>query len=287
LIVAGIVALAMAIIGGFAWLGVGVPVAILITGGWIGNQLQLEDRSRSAAQIQLELARASLAAPTPGPALASGSADGRSTDGRRSTSSRPARAGAPASGRTRLLQGGDPRTRSEVIAGLDGLIANVQGVLEERDVATLHRIRVSAALALPPDDAPLDLSDHETWLLRQICIDYLPGALEHYIALPSDRVAEPVLDGRSARDVLDEQLALMERRLDQMATRSYTREASDLLTHARFVAEALRPDPFQARLAELSARGPASASLPAPEPAEASSPSATIDAAAAQARERA
>jgi hypothetical protein len=50
--------------------------------------------------------------------------------------------------------------------------------------------------------------------------------------------------------VLDEQLALIERRLDEMATRSYRSEAGGLLTHARFVADSLRPDPFQAWLAE-------------------------------------
>ena len=62
LILAGIVALVMAIIGGFALLGVGVPVAILIGGVWVGNRIEIEDRSRKAAVIQLELARASLPA---------------------------------------------------------------------------------------------------------------------------------------------------------------------------------------------------------------------------------
>ena len=135
---------------------------------------------------------------------------------------------------------------------LDRLVANVRGLVPETDMATLLRIRDSAALALPTTDGPLDLTDHETWLLRQICIDYLPGALEHYIALPSDLASEPVLDGRSARQVLDEQLALIESRLDEMATRSYRREAGGLLNHARFVADSLRPDPFQAWLAELA-----------------------------------
>ena len=64
-----------------------------------------------------------------------------------------------------------------------------------------------------------------------------------------------MLDGRSAREVLDEQLALIESRLDQMATRTYRREAGGLLSHARFVADVLRPDPFQTRLAELATRG--------------------------------
>jgi hypothetical protein len=264
LILAGIVALVMVIIGGFALLGVGVPVAILIGGVWVGNRIEIEDRSRKAAVIQLELARASLPA---------GQLKG-------------APAGL-AGERPKLSRGGDPRTRSEVLVGLDHLVANVEGLLEEGDLATLQRIRDNAALALPATDAPLDLSDHETWLLRQICIDYLPGALEHYIALPGDFASEPVLDGRSAREVLDEQLALIERRLDQMATRTYRREAGDLLTHARFVADVLRPDPFRARLAELAAEGPASAPVAAREPGDAAEAWATMDGAAGQTRERA
>jgi hypothetical protein len=165
------------------------------------------------------------------------------------------------------------------------MIASVAGLLEEGDVATLERIRDNAALALPTADAPLDLSEHETWLLRQICIDYLPGALEHYIALPADLASEPVLDGRSARDVLGEQLTLIERRLDQMATRTYRLEAGNLLTHARFVAEVLSPDPFQARLAELAAEAPASAPIAAREPGDAAEASATIDGAAGPTRD--
>ena len=135
---------------------------------------------------------------------------------------------------------------------LDRLVANVRGWVPETELATLRRIRDRAALALPATDERLDLTDHDTWLLRQICIDYVPRALDHYIALPSDLASEPLLDGRSARQVLDEQLTLIESRLDEMATRSYRREAGGLLSHARFVADSLRPDPFQARLAELA-----------------------------------
>jgi hypothetical protein len=286
LILAGIVALVMAVIGGFAVLGVGVPGAILIGGVWVGNRIQIEDRSRKAAVIQLELARASL----PAGELKAGAVAGQLREGVRPASSlpEPAPTGAGLAGeQLRLSRGGDPRTRSEVLAGLDHVIANVEGLLEEGDVATLQRIREDAALALPATDAALDLSDHETWLLRQICIDYLPGALEHYIALPADLASEPVLDGRSAREVLDEQLALIERRLDQMATRTYRREAGDLLTHARFLADVLRPDPFRARLAELAAEGSASAPVAALEPGDAAEASATMDGAAGQRRERA
>ena len=171
-------------------------------------------------------------------------------------------------------------------AVLDRLVANVLGWVPETELATLRRIRDRAGLALPATDEPLDLTDHDTWLVRQICIDYVPRALDHYIALPSDLASEPVLDGRSARQVLDEQLTLIENRLDEMATRSYRREAGGLLTHARFVADSLHPDPFRVRLSELASNEAEPVSV-AREPADVREASVTMEMAATRERERA
>jgi hypothetical protein len=283
-IVAGIVAFAMIQIGGFGWLGFAAPMMILFASGSFADGIRSTDRRRRAGQIQLELARAGLA----------------STEGARGPSMphaaqglRPAPTGTipvatePVAARRRLFENGDPRTRSEVLAVLDRFVANVRGSLPDADMDTLVRIRHSASLALPTTDEPLDLTDHDTWLLRQICTDYLPGAVEHYIALPSDLASEPVLDGRSARQVLDEQLALIETRLDELATRSYRREANGLLSHARFLADSLRPDPFQARLAELAAPEPEPVRVPVPAPAPAAEASVTRSETTARVRERA
>jgi hypothetical protein len=283
-ILAGIVAFTMIQIGGFGWLGMVVPLVILVASGSLSDQIRAADRSRKAAQIQLELARAGLGATERG---------SRAAIAQEAAGARPAPAvgasatAGPVAERPRLLENGDPRTRAEVLAVLDRLVANVLGWVPETDVASLRRIRDSAALALPTTDRPLDLTDHDTWLVRAICIDYVPGALDHYIALPSDLASEPLLDGRSARQVLDEQLALIERRLDEMAARSYRREAGGLLTHARFVAESLRPDPFQVRLAELATSESESVPVAAPEPVHAAAPSVTPEKAAVRERERA
>ena len=86
-ILAGIAALVMTVIGGFGWLGVGVPVAILIAGGWLGNQLEMADQRRKAARIQLELARATL----PGTELAAGAATKQLAQGVRDASTLPGR----------------------------------------------------------------------------------------------------------------------------------------------------------------------------------------------------
>jgi len=270
-IVAGLVAFTMIQIGGFGWLGFVVPVVILMAGGSLADRIQRLDRRQKADHIQLELARASLGAA----ALAS-------------AAGAPAASAGPLAARPTLLENGDPRTRAEVLAVLDRIIANVVGRVPETDVATLRRIRDNAARALPTSDEPLDLTDHDVWLLRQICIDYVPGALDHFIALPPDRASEPLLDGRSARQVLDEQLALIERRLEEMATRSYRLEAGGLLSHARFVADSLRPDPFQARIAELAAaEAKAEPVSVAREPARPSEASMPMDPAVVRERERA
>ncbi len=284
-ILAGIAALAMMMIGGFGWLVVVVPVAILIAGGSLGDRVQMADRSRKAGRIQLELARASLASTERARGVAISREAHRVLQA--PAVGAPAVTAASITERPRLVEDGDPRTRAEVMAVLDRLVANVRGLVPETDVATVGRIRDSAALALPTTGGPLDLTDHETWLLRQICIDYLPGALEHFIALPPDLASEPVLDGRSARQVLDEQLALIESRLDEMATRSYRREAGGLLNHARFVADSLRPDPFQAWLAALATKDAEPIPVAAPEQIDAAEASVATGEAAARTRERA
>jgi hypothetical protein len=284
-IIAGIIALAMVLVGGFGWVGFGVPLVILIASGSMADRVRMADRSRKASVIQIELARASLAATE----QARATATAQESQGPRpaSASTETAAAAGPAVGRARLVENGDPRTRSEILAVVDRLITNVSGLVPETDMAALLRIRHSAELALPATDETLDLTNHDTWLLRQICIDYLPGALEHFIALPSDLASEPVLDGRSAREVLDEQLALIESRLDDMATRSYRREADGLLSHARFVADSLRPDPFQARLAELATTEAEAARVAAQEPVRAAEVSVTTEQAATREREHA
>jgi hypothetical protein len=99
--------------------------------------------------------------------------------------------------------------------------------------------------------------------------------------------SEPLLDGRSARHVLDEQLALIESRLDEMATRSYRREADRLLVHARFVADSLRPDPFQGWLAEPAINDAEPISVAATDEIHAAEATVATGEATARTRERA
>ena len=244
LLSAGIVAVTMLSIGGFGWLGWAIPVFLLVSSGSVADRMKAAQKQRVADRIQLDLARAALPAQpvaraeTPKAAAA--------------TSPAPAAPVTGADRTPRLVEEGDLRTKAEIVAALDRLVTRVTGLVAAPDVAAIQRIRDAAELALPSGDGPLDLTDHETWLARQICTDYLPRAIEHFLALPQELALEPMLDGRSARQILDEQLVLIERRLRAMAERSYRREAGGLLNHARFVADSLRPDPFGERMAQLA-----------------------------------
>src|SRR5262249_31185208 len=156
----------------------------------------------------------------------------------------------------------------------------------EPGAATRRGTRARAADPPPATDAPLDLTAHDTWLVRQICIDYVPRALDHFLALPSDRASEPLLDGRSARQVLDEQLATIDQRLDELADRAYRREAGGVLNHARVIADSLRPDPFHGWLGGLATKETAPAAS-AQEPAAAVEAPATAETTLVRERERA
>ena len=242
----------MVSIGSFGFLTWVIPVGLLIAGGSLGDRLAAAERNRLAGRIQLELARAAL------PQAAKATAVDAAVAATQTTA--PTQPIPMGENRTpRLVEEGDLRTQPEITAALDRLIGRVDGLIAADDVAALRRIREAVALALVPDEGPLDLTDHETWLVRQISTDYLQRAIEHYLALPPELALEPVLDGRSARQVLDEQLALIEDRLHQMAERTYKREAGGLLDHALVgpLGHLVEPVLDQRQLFVDLARGPA------------------------------
>ncbi|WP_054763417.1 hypothetical protein [Methylomonas koyamae] len=107
------------------------------------------------------------------------------------------------------------------------------------DVAVASKISgiVEALLILLsrlPQDA--DPSDPNLYNLRQIAHDYLPGAIERYLALPPALArTEPVSQGKTAHALLAEQLDVLDRTLRDMLTSLYRHDAQGLLVHGRFL----------------------------------------------------
>jgi hypothetical protein len=85
-----------------------------------------------------------------------------------------------------------------------------------------------------PDAFPPGSPD--AFAVERTALDYLPTALESYLNLPrgyANRV--PVSEGRTARQVLLAQLALLEAKLGEVLDAIAKGDADRLLAHGRFL----------------------------------------------------
>ena len=113
----------------------------------------------------------------------------------------------------RRLRGHAP---DDVLAAVGRIHARVREVLERR-------------AALPPGSP-------DAFVVERTAVNYLPTALEPYLDLPrayANRV--PLADGRTARQVLLGQLALLELELDGILEAIARGDADRLLAHGRFL----------------------------------------------------
>jgi hypothetical protein len=127
---------------------------------------------------------------------------------------------------------GDADLRRE----LDDLVRTARQRLPADLAARVERIAAEIAdlLQLDPDGEAADVLP----IVRQVGRDYLPTALDHYLELPPAYASvHPVRDGRTARALLDEQLALIEDRLQAIAEDATRRDARALEEHGHFLEE--------------------------------------------------
>lgn len=82
------------------------------------------------------------------------------------------------------------------------------------------------------------ISPDEAHSVKQIVLDYLPHLIESFIAIPGDFAANKALaEGKTAQELLKEQLTILQRKTVQMADDLAARDAASFLHHARFLQE--------------------------------------------------
>lgn len=123
------------------------------------------------------------------------------------------------------------RVPDDVLAAVSRIHDQIREVLDRRD-------------ALPPGSP-------DAFVVERTTLDYLPTALESYLNLPrgyANRV--PVSQGRTARQVLLDQLALLETKLGEVLEAVAKGDTDRLLAHGRFL-----EDRFAASELDLRRRG--------------------------------
>jgi hypothetical protein len=87
-------------------------------------------------------------------------------------------------------------------------------------------------------------SPEDRYLVQSTLDDYLPGAVEAYRSLPPGSGEWPATpDGRTGLRLLEDQLDLLERNLDEIAGHAWRDGTQRLLAHERFLEERLGVGP--------------------------------------------
>lgn len=108
--------------------------------------------------------------------------------------------------------------------------------------AQAARVR-DRAIALRSADGARYLGAEDQDLIERTLSQYLPGCLATYQALPRSATSQPMeAGGKTADQLVAEQLRLLEESLDGVAQRVFEAGAAQLVAQQRFLEERLRPE---------------------------------------------
>jgi len=147
----------------------------------------------------------------------------------------------------------DARDVYQIKQGLNDLTYSLRFRVADDVLAAVEDTVHAVTLTLPADGTPgMSAIDPTVMLIRQTALHYLPEALNAYIRLPrmyAERV--PVQDGKTARDVLIDQMRLIDQKMRETATAMYRNDADELLANARFLQERFADSSFKVPVVDL------------------------------------
>ena len=124
-----------------------------------------------------------------------------------------------------------------VRSALDRLVRRVASQASPEVTAKVRDIQ-QEILGVLPAAARFPLGSQDLYVIQRTATDYLPAALDAYLALPADyATSRPVQDGRTAKQVLLEQLELIDSKMEEVADAVHQRDTDRLLASGRFLEE--------------------------------------------------
>ena len=135
-----------------------------------------------------------------------------------------------------------PVDADSIQRALDGVLAEAAQRLRQ-DLLERVRSVVAAVDAILPAYRAGTLDPHDRFLVVRTAYDYLPSALRTYLKVQPAYRSVPLAeaDGKTASQVLCDQLDLLTRRMREVAEIAYRRDVDDLLVHGRFLRSKFAP----------------------------------------------
>ncbi len=120
-------------------------------------------------------------------------------------------------------------------AELEDLVGKMHRKLPREAYERVKSIKNSVVEVLPQIN-DLGSSDHNIYLIQQTALDYLPATLEAYVNLPKFYANfQPIRNGKTAKQLLIEQLDLLDREMKQVVQEVYRNDTQQLIVHGRFL----------------------------------------------------
>jgi hypothetical protein len=141
----------------------------------------------------------------------------------------------------------DSLTMEETLAHLDAVIASATPHLSVDMQGRLKSIRDSVAEVLPRLVGQSTGGD-ELFTVRETVLRYLPETLANYVALPAAfRVSHQLQSGRTARELLTEQLDMLAGQMHEVVANVAASDAQALVANGQFLQAKFRQPDFLAR----------------------------------------
>ena len=138
------------------------------------------------------------------------------------------------SNRTVLLELNREQDVAALEAELKRLLRHIKRKVPKTIFDKVQSISESITALLP---MVIDMQgDPNAFAVRQTATEYLPQTLENYLALPPAFANfHPIKDGKTAKQLLDEQLDLLDKEMQHMVHDMSQRDAQKMLVHGRFL----------------------------------------------------
>ena len=126
---------------------------------------------------------------------------------------------------------------NDVKDALDSQVRLITGKVPPEVMAKVLKIR-QIILGILPRSGNLPPGSPQLFVIERTATDYLPTSLQAYLNLPRAYATQhPVQDGKTPKEVLLDQLTLLETKMNEVADDVHRNDSDRLLAHGRFLEE--------------------------------------------------
>ena len=132
----------------------------------------------------------------------------------------------------------------DVRQALDMQLKAANGKLPPEVLAKVQSIR-ETILGILPHYGEFPPGSPDLFVVQRTALDYLPTALQSYLSLPrAYAMLHPVADGKTPRQILLDQLTLLDSKMEDVADAVHQKDSERLLANGRFLAERFGQTPL-------------------------------------------